>query len=401
MRVLRDHTTIAPLLDELVLAGYLVWQPAPAAGAPGCWKLAEGSSPNGYLHRDANRYFGADVSGMLPLYQEMYGRIFAERLATWGLAANEDAGVLCLEGLILFWGPDTLMRAKQPAAVALRHVERADESWVDWLEQRWHQAAADLEDQIDRFWADLCRGHTTPVALRSLVSGKVTLAAIGVDALIPPTKLVESWLSPYMDSSLLADVVEGCYLPACGYLAYDILEIECWRLANSFQSLGYLSEEARRQFIRRGLFFLYNALNTDRKMYFFHQYPLETAITYGRAARGREEIAARMEEVRQRNWRRRYHNEWARQQIEAISTNSYARQRLLVLHRLLGIARDFDEEKRRLNMKLWRALFALADGLGVSLTQPQAVLQHLCDVVDRHGGHVVIDPVFIMPAADS
>jgi hypothetical protein len=65
-----------------------------------------------------------------------------------------------------------------------------------------------------------------------------------------------------------------------------------------------------------------------------------------------------------------------------------------VLHRFLGTARDFDEEKRRLNMKLWRSLFALADGLGISLSHSETILATLCDVITRRGGHVVIDPVF-------
>jgi hypothetical protein len=211
---------------------------------------------------------------------------------------------------------------------------------------------------------------------------------------MPSAKLVEEWLSPHIASPLLTDVVEGCYLPASGYLAYDVLEMECWKLAASFQSLGNLSNEAHVRFIQQGLFYLYNALNNDKKKYFFYQYPLETATKYSRAAPGTEAITVHMEEVRQRNWRRRYHHEWARQQIDAIITDSHARQRLLVLHRFLGTARDFDEEKRRLNMKLWRALFALADGLGLSLTQPQANLSYLCNAINLRHGQVVIDSVF-------
>jgi hypothetical protein len=395
VRLLHDHPTLAPLLTELVHAGYLVWQPASSAERLESWKLAASAGTKGHVHRDGNRYFGVDVSGMLPLYQEMYARIFAERLAIWGMDADNSAGVLRVEDLILFWGPDARMRAKQPAAVALQRIECRDSAWVASLEQRWHAVAVALETRVDHFWIDLGQGHTSAEALQSLVADKVTLAALGVDALMPPSALVEAWLAPFINASLLAYVVEGCYLPASGYLAYDVLEMECWALAHSLQACGYVPDAAREQFIRQGLFFLYNALNTDSKEYFFYQYPLETALSYGRAAPGREAIEVRQEEIRQRSWRRRYHHQWARQQIHAITGDAHARERLLVLHRLLGTARDFDEEKRRLNMKLWRALFALADGLGISLAQPQANLQHLCDAINRHGGYVTIDPAFM------
>ena len=394
MRILSDHSAIAMLLDELLQAGYLVCQPTPTVVAPGRWRVAETASSQGYVHRNGNRYWGVDVSGMIPVYQEIYRRIFAERLVIWGLAEEEEAGILYVEGLILVWGPDEVMRAKQPAAVAHRHIEEADEAWLEGLQGWWQQAAIDMEDQVDHFWTELCVGHPTTQTFQYLVECKVTLNAIGVDALMPPVKLVKEWLALHIPACLLAEVVEGCYLPASGYLAYDVLEMECWRLADSVQRLGHIVDQARTRFVQQGLFFLYNALNTDQKEYLLHQYPIEIATKYGQAAPEPDEAAARMEEVRQRHWRRRYHHQWARQQLEASVADSAVRQRLFVLHRLLGTARDFDEEKRRLNMKLWRSLFALADGLGISLTQPQVVPEYLCDAIHLCGGHVVIDPVF-------
>jgi hypothetical protein len=251
-----------------------------------------------------------------------------------------------------------------------------------------------LEDRVDHFWAALCQGHITAETLQAVVQGKIMLGAMGVDSLMPPRELVAEWLSPHVSAALLSEVVEGLYLPASGYLAYDILEIECWRVADSFLALGSLTDATLKRFIQHGLFYLYEALNTDRKAYWLQQYPLEIAQTYSRAVTTPAETTARMEDVHQRHWRRRYHSQWVRQQIAAIATDAHARQRFLLLHRFLGTARDFDEEKRRLNMKLWRSLFALADGMGVSLAQPGGLLGNLCDAITQRGGSVVIDPVF-------
>jgi hypothetical protein len=80
-----------------------------------------------------------------------------------------------------------------------------------------------------------------------------------------------------------------------------------------------------------------------------------------------------------------------------------ARRSLLLLHSFLGSAREFDEEKRRCNMHLWRSLFALADGLGVSLTSPRDSIDGLYAAINRCRGTVAIDPVFVTrdPDADA
>jgi hypothetical protein len=144
MDIVSDQSDMAPLLNELVQAGYLVRR-LPTDKGVGYWTLADTASPQGYLHHDGNRYWAIDVSRMLPLYQEMYRSIFIQRLAIWGVAESDQVGLLCTGGLILFWGPEELMAAKSPSATAMWHLQTANASWVDWLEGWWHQAAVDLE----------------------------------------------------------------------------------------------------------------------------------------------------------------------------------------------------------------------------------------------------------------
>lgn len=380
------------LLNHLADVGFLCKKITPTSENLYLWKLKVGKA-NTYLHTDGKQYWGVDLSGMLPLYQNIYQKIYAQRLDDWGIANHNGVGLLYIDGLLLIWGPDEFMTAKKPASVALQKIEIADHAWVDWLERWWHQTALDWEKKLDNFWLDLCQGHITVEAFQSVIEGKVNLNAIGVDSLIPARQQVEAWLSPYIASSLIKDVVDGCFLPASGYLAYDVLEVEYWKLAEALQATRSLSEAVRVRFIQQGLFYLYEALNNNKKDYFFSKYPLETAKKYSQSALGSKTIRARIEEVQQRNWQRRYHHEWAKQQIEAIDVSA-VREKLLTLHHLLGTARDFDEEKRRLNMKFWRGMFALADGLNVSLTHPQTNLDYLCNTVNLSNGNVMIDSIF-------
>jgi hypothetical protein len=393
MHIVKDPVTVEALLDELAQAGHLIREPPRGHGAAGRWTPAPGASGQGALHRDGNRYWATDLSGMLPLYRELYERVFARRLALWGAAEHDAVGLLSTGQLILFWGPAELMGELSPSARTLRSVAAADRPWVERLERRWRRAAAALEEEVERFWSGLCQGRATARGLDAVVDRKVTLTALGVDALMPPVQLTTEWLAAWVPAPLLPDVVEGCYLPASGYVAYDLLEAECWELAASFQAAGDLTVQARRRFLQQGLFFLYDALNTDRKRYYFERYPTEIARIYGRAASGPDAIGARIQEVRRRDWKRRFHHQWARERIGDCVADTGARRRLFVLHRLLGTARDFDEEKRRLNRDVWRSLFALADGVGISLTNPDAGLSCLRDAITDRGGRVVIDPM--------
>jgi hypothetical protein len=393
MQILEDELNINLLLEQLTQAGFLQQRLSPTSRYLYRWTLSQGGSFDSYLHTDRKRYWGIDLSRMLTLYQDIYQKIYAKRLDDWGISDHNDVGLLYIDSLLLIWGSDELISAKKPASVALQKIETADNAWVVWLERWWHQTAIGWEKQLDNFWLDLCQGNITVEAFQSFIEGKVNLNSIGVDSLIPARQQVEAWLSPYIASSFIKDVVDGCFLPASGYIAYDVLEVECWKLAEAFQSSGKLPEAVRVHFIKQGLFYLYEALNNNKKNYFFSKYPLETATKYSQSALGSKAIRERIENVQQRNWQRRYHHEWAKQQIEAIDVLD-VRKKLLVLHHLLGTARDFDEEKRRLNMKFWRSLFALADGLNIPLTHPQTNLSYLCNAINLSNGNVMIDSIF-------
>jgi hypothetical protein len=95
--------------------------------------------------------------------------------------------------------------------------------------------------------------------------------------------------------------------------------------------------------------------------------------------------------VREQPWRRRLHRDWAAQQLQRIADPA-ARRRLLAVHRLGGTARDYDEEKRRLNMKLWRSLVALADAWSISLKRID--LEGILAATEDQGGAITLDPLF-------
>lgn len=377
----------ACLLEKLAHAGYLSKQPGPVDR----WRVTDAGTSGGYTDEEGNRYVALDVAALSPLYQQLYARILAERLRLAGLA--RIATVTQAAGLLITQGPRDAMRAREPSAVAQRHLEAADTGWVEDVDRRWRQAARRLEDSARRCWHQLCQGRISEEAIQSLIAAKVWLNALAVDSLLPPATVAETWLAPYVEAGLHGDVVAGCYLPASGYVAYDVFEDECWRLAASLVTTDGLTEDARRRFVRRGLFFLYDTLDTDRLSYHLHDYPRELAVHYGRLVGGAHEIELRRDEIAQRSWRRRLHHWWAREQIEAISDDKI-RQRLLLAHRLVGTGRDFDEEKRRLNSKLWRCLVALADALDVSLTAPEGTVEGLSAAIAARGGNVSINPVF-------
>ena len=393
MLVTSDTAVYASLLDELACAGFLSRRPPSSGDAPERWEVSGGMS-QGYVHRDGNRYWAVDLAGMLPLYQEVYAHIFAERLRRGGVTERAGAAILRAGDLLLIWGPDAFMRAHSPSANARERIFVADHAWIQEVEHEWRRAVNALEQVVDLFWEGLHRGTVTAAGLRELIERKVLLNALAVDSLMPAVEKAERWLSPYVDPALLPEILDGCYQPASGFVAFDALEMECWRLARSHQTPEGLTDTARAQFIVAGLFFLYEALNTDRKAYFFSTYPGEVAVRYSRVALGSAALEARMKDVEHRAWRRRYHHHWARQQIEQVQGDRAVRDRLLALHRFAGTARDYDETKRRLNMKLWRALFALADSLGISLTSSGATIEHLCAAIERQGGYTTIDATF-------
>jgi hypothetical protein len=344
----------------------------------------------GRLDAEGNRWWEVEVWPLPPLYQDLYERIFAERLALWGLGGR--GVVRRTPGSILYGGPDELMRRLEPAATVRRHLQAGDAAWVREAERRWRSAARAFERAADALWRALLTAEARPEDLRALLEAKVAYNAIGLDSAMPTVDEGERWLAPHVPEALRADVLDGCYLPASGHVAYDELEAESRRLARACPPGEPLPEAARARFVNRALFFLYDALDTTRKAHLLEVLPRQVAARYRRAAAGPQAQEASLAEIADRPWRRRLHRQWARQQLEQVRAPA-ARAQLLALHALAGSARDYDEEKRRINAKLWRALFALADGLGLSLRGPEGTAEGLCAALAARGAPA-LDPIF-------
>jgi hypothetical protein len=171
-------------------------------------------------------------------------------------------------------------------------------------------------------------------------------------------------------------------------VAFDVFELESMVLARDSPPGEPTPEEARRRFVTRGLFFRFDALDTRHRERVLVQMPREAAAAARRAARGTHALAAAIEDVGHRSWRRRYHRQWAREQLLA------AGPRAGTLFDFAGSARDYDEAKRRANMSWWRALFVLADGLRIDLTSPRATAAGLRDALAERHGQITLDPVF-------
>ncbi len=386
-----DEACARALFARLIQDGYLA-EPAhdPHSGATPRWSVRTAGSGGGFEY-EGRYYLPLDVSRLPPLYQEIYRDIVIERLRRSDL--GDGTGVVCLGGLVLGWAPAERMRAARPSRVAAERLRQGDERWVAGLEQALRQADETMERRADDLWAELQQGRASPMALTALVTAKVWLNALALDALIPTQEVMTSWLAPHVDPDLVADLLEASRLPSAGYVAYDIYEDECWRLAEAMQTEGRVSDRARRRFIQHGLFFQFESFDTNRTDYYFGEYPEVVAARHQALAPDLGQLASRRKELRQRDWRRRLHRAWAAHHLAAIRTDAVGRARLLVLHRFLGLARDFDEEKRRLNFKFWRNLVALADGLRVPLAT--STRQDLCKSIKQHRGQVALNSLLV------
>ena len=380
------------LFVDLAEAGFLARaEPDPEHGGRGSWRLLGGE---GVFEHDGRCYLPLEVSRLPPFYQETYRDIVVRRLGRAGF--GDGTGVVFHDGLILAWAPAAVMRESSPALVAVSRLSDGDEAWVDELDQDFRDAARSMERQADEVWADLVDGRASRGALQALLDAKAALNALAIDSLVPPNSLLESWVAPYVAPDLVADVVDGCLLPASGFVAFDVYEEECWRLAESFLRVGHLPAPARRRFVQQALFFQFESLDTTRKRYLFQDQPIQLAVRFAAVASGPGEAAARRDEIRERPWRRRFHRAWAYDLLRSAQGDAAAGRRLPVVHRFLGIAREFDEEKRRLNSKLWRSLLAVADAVDVALQT--ASRADLLSAVERRGGRLEIDPDLIAAA---
>ncbi|MGY1707516.1 hypothetical protein ACI79C_23375 [Geodermatophilus sp. SYSU D00697] len=394
---LRDPGATTVLLDELRTAFDAPWQAGPAGGSG--LSTPRAASVTGPLPRAGETYYVVELGGMPVLYIDLYLQIYARRLEIWGATSRSTIG---LAGTTLvFGGPDDEM-GNRPREVAARRLAAADLQWFQALDDRWRAAARQLAAEEEAFWADLTTGTASDTALRSLLQAKVELNALGVDSLLPPPSAVAERVARHLPPAAAAEVTEASYLPTSGAVAYDVLERESWVVALALRGRPDLPAPARARFVQEALFFTFESLDTDHRSYWLEQYPREVARRYGRRAGRDADIVARIQEASDRSWRRRLHRQWARRALRENTGDPGARRRLLLLHDFLGSAREFDEEKRRRNMSLWRSLFALADALGMSLSTSGATVEGMCAAVHRRSGSVAIDPVFVatLPSAD-
>ena len=128
MSSLVPESVVEALLDDLASDGHLV---RGGDGSDGVrrWHFAAQPLPQGYLHRDGNRYWVVDLSRMPPLYQELYDRVYATRLELWGASAGSIVGRA--GGILLFGGPDEAMRAQSPRIIAGERIRAGDHAWVE------------------------------------------------------------------------------------------------------------------------------------------------------------------------------------------------------------------------------------------------------------------------------
>ncbi len=386
-----DEARAHAVIDPLIHGGYLAELGHDEhSGAPLGWWLRTDGSGGGFEY-EGRYYLPLDVSRLPPLYQEIYWDVVIERLRRSGL--GDGTGVVCLRGLVLAWAPTERMREARPSRLAAERLWRGDEGWVAGLDEALRHADERMEQQADAVWAELQHGRASPESVTALIEAKASLNALALDSLVPRQEVMISWLTPHVGSGLAGELLDASLLPSTGYVAYDIYEDECWRLAGVLASDGEVSGAARQRFIQRGLFFQFETLDTNRAEYYFGEYPGVVASRFIGLAPGPGGVASRRDELRQRDWRRRLHRACAAEHLAAGPRDAVERDRLLVLHRFLGLARDFDEDKRRLNFKFWRNLVALADGLGVHL--PTSTRQDLCESINRHGGQVALNSALI------
>lgn len=343
----------------------------------------------GTLDEQGNRYWSVEVARMLPVYRDLYERIFAVRLQRSGVGG--EGFVRRERGILVYGGPDELVRRVRPAVVAEQRLAEGNHVWVARLDREWREAAQTLEAATTDLRHALTTGGHAAEALAAVFEAKVALNALGVDSMLPDPGVATGWLKGHVADKLVAEVVDGGYLPASGEVAFDAYELESFVLARDTTPGEAMPFEARRRFVENGLFYRHDALDPRRRERVLVEMPREAASAARRTARGGPALAAAIEQISARAWRRRYHRQWAHQQLDA------AEPRALALFDLAGSARDYDESKRRINMLFWRALFMLGDGLQIDLRDPRATARGLCEALARYDRPIPLDPVFSVP----
>lgn len=327
-----------------------------------------------------------DVTRMLPVYRDLYERVFAVRLEKYGVG---DAGfVRRAQGVLVYGGPQEVMRRVRPAAVAEQRLADGDQEWVARVDREWREAAGAFEAATTELTRRLVAEEPAAEALTTVLDAKVSLNALGVDSMLPESGVARSSLTGRVTESLVAEVIDGCYLPASGEVAFDDYELESMVLALNTVPGEAMHEDARRRFVQRGVFYRHDALDTGRRERVLFEMPRQAAAAARHSARGGAALAAAIEQLSDRPWRRRYHRQWAQGQLTTAGPSARA------LFEFAGSARDYDEAKRRINMGFWRALFMLGDALRIDLKGPRATAQRLCETLSRQAGRIPLDPVF-------
>lgn len=337
-----------------------------------------GGSGAGEADEHGNRYWSVDTARLLPVYRDLYERIFAERLRLAGV----DGFVRREGGRLVYGGPDAEVTRLRPAAVARQRLVDADTDWIRRQDRTWRGAARTLEATTSTLRHRLVTGQPAATALNAVFEAKVALNALGVDSMLPAPDLLAGWLTESAD-----EVVVGCYLPASGQVAFDAYERESLVLARDTEPGRGLPEAARARFVQHGLFYRHDALDPAHRERVLVGMPAEAAEAVRRWAPDRPAITVALQQVAARAERRRDRRRWAERQV------ADAAPRARALADFAGSARDFDETKRQLNMGFWQCLFMVADGLGVDLKHSDATMQGLCDHLERTDG-LRIDPVF-------
>ena len=344
----------------------------------------------GTLDEHGNRYWTVDVSRMLPVYRDLYERIFVERLRRAGL--GEAGTVRRARGAIVFGGPDDLLRRGRPATIAQERLVQGDSGWAADLDREWRASGRELAAATTELERRLGTGEDAADALATCFDAKVRLNAQAVDSVLPRPEVTAVWWGEDVPGDLLPDVLDGCYQPASGELAFDAFERESLVLAQATPYGEEIPYAARRRFVQHGLFYRYDALDPGRRERVLVELPREAVTVARRAARTEQAVAAAIRQIDQRPWRRRYHRQWAYQQLVEAGGPAH------VLFEFAGSARDYDEAKRRLNMPFWRTLFALCDALCLDLRDPGATADGLCESLARHRGAVPLDPLLTGPS---
>ncbi|MCW5953846.1 MAG: hypothetical protein KIT69_16475, partial [Propionibacteriaceae bacterium] len=281
---------------------------APPASPPVV--AASGGTAPGTTDKQGNRYWSVDAGRLLPVYRDLYERIFAARLRLAGVA-----GFVRRDGnLLVYGGPDQEVTRRRPAAVARQRLLVADHDWISRQDRTWRGAARTLEATISTLRHRLVSSQPSAASLAAVFDAKVSLNALGVDSMLPGPALLTSWLAG-SPSDVRDEVVAGCYLPASGDVTFDAYETESLVLARDTAPGEEMPRRARARFVQNGLFYRHDALDPAHREWVLFDLPREAAEAMRRSAPDRPAITAALRQVSARPEHRSDRRRRALQQV--------------------------------------------------------------------------------------